>query len=127
MKEAFDMRKILLALGLSAFVFIVVPNCHTPKFDAEGIPKPVVNAEDNPSFCNAGCANLRRLKCPEGEDLIYPLACDSNDQCHSGLFCKLGSCRETCETLCEDIIGRGRKLAPKCWSEISECSEIEDC
>lgn len=62
--------------------------------------------EQSKVSCERACDNLRRLKCPEADNL---------------------SDGTTCETFCFDTERNGLGLNTKCLSEIQYCSEINTC
>jgi hypothetical protein len=94
-------------------------------------PRPVPFADDDPSWCKAGCDNLRSLPgqdgepgCLESRPLIREQLCQIHAECEVGQ-CILAHCQESCEDFCKVTIENGRFLGPKCWSTIKSCEEIE--
>jgi hypothetical protein len=89
-------------------------------------PEPVITIKESKEDCAPGCAAIRKLKCPESENLVYPDQCKSNSDCSTGV-CINNACTETCEMLCEAFIDQGRYLGAKCWETVSDCQQIELC
>ncbi len=69
-------------------------------------PPPVPIEPSDTNKCEAACANLRSLGCPEGQPL------------EDGT---------TCEKFCKDTQEAGHPLNPTCISTISSCDEITVC
>jgi hypothetical protein len=113
-------KKVLLLLG------VLVAGCPNPEFDHNPrTPEPFT--DDDPTYCKAGCDRLRELGCPEGAPLIYDdddHLCQLDSECESGK-CIRGSCTESCEDVCIDLIKKGRFMGAKCWRDIRACEEIE--
>jgi hypothetical protein len=117
------MKKLLLIL-----LPLLMIGCPTQEPES---PPPAPFADDDPAWCDEGCAHLRTLigrdgviGCEEARPLVYPDACQLDTECKSGK-CINAQCIETCEEFCRATIENGRFLGPKCWTTINSCEEIE--
>jgi hypothetical protein len=117
------MHKKILAIIISIFI-ISACSPKKSKYDAEYIPLPVVNSADEPKYCEPACINLKKLNCPEGQDLVYLGKCSSSSECAEG-ECIKGKCTETCKMFCEETLKAGRYLGTQCLSKIDNCEDIE--
>ena len=72
----------------------------------------------------SACNNLRKLKCKEANDLVYPIKCTSNKECKDGT-CVKGRCTETCEQVFEAFVKNGKYVGLECISKVNSCDKIE--
>ena len=88
-------------------------------------PKPPkILPKDDRSLCEKSCDHIQSLDCPEGNDLVYPVSCSTDEDCTDGI-CTGGKCTETCKMVCEALVDQGRQLGLECWQTITECEQIE--
>lgn len=96
----------------------------SPTCDSPNTPKPHITEKDDKNDCSKACDHIRELQCAEAEDLVHPNECSEDMDCREGI-CQEGHCTETCEMVCAALVSEGRQLGLECWTEITECSEIE--
>jgi len=116
--------RILLLIAPLILTGCPKPEPNVPD-DPDPGPEPNIVVKDDRDLCEKSCDHVQMLGCPEGNKLIYPGSCETDDDCSDGPVCTNGQCIETCTMVCEGLVDQGRQLGLECWQTISQCEEIE--
>lgn len=81
---------------------------------------------ENSLLCHTACNHVRDLKCKQANDLVYPKACSTDNDCKDSGHCLNNKCTETCEELCSLWITQRVYVGVECWQTIKSCDEIEN-
>lgn len=88
-------------------------------------PTPPVIADTD--MCDAACARMRQLSCPEARDVATGMECVADSDCAYGEQCVDRICFATCEQFCTDTQEAGVWLDPGCIAQITACESISSC
>ena len=113
---------------------IIVSGCAgcNDKNNDKTIPQPEPFTDDDPQWCEKGCAHLQTLPGQDGEKgclearplILSDEPCQLDQECESGT-CKNGKCTLSCVDFCKETIENGRFLGAECWTTVKNCEEIE--
>lgn len=95
----------------------------TPSPQVTHMPAKITDSD----ICPQACANMVKLKCPEGEPIDTHFSCVTDANCQSGEFCADGTCHASCETFCRNTQGQGVWLSPGCVAKVTSCAQIDLC
>lgn len=124
---------ITLFAATGFLLLLTASDCKTVNNDGKVTPQPPVINDSHE--CEAACANLQRLRCPEGEPIDMGKSCKEVNQC-VGLdgkpdpkqYCGTnGHCMVTCVQFCIDTQNQGVWLDPACVKQITSCEQIHSC
>jgi hypothetical protein len=82
-----------------------------------GPSNPVNRPTPDPEDCASACSNLKRLGCPEGQDIFTPDQ-DAGQDAGSTI---------SCTAWCEYTQKQGHALNASCVTKITACDQISNC